>query len=442
MAQDVFISYSHKDKAIADAICANLESARVRCWIAPRDIAPGLDWPTAISKAIEASRIMVLVFSAHSNASNDVGRELILAANNNLVIIPFKIDNVQPEPGKQYYLARTHWLDAMNPPTQEQINTLVSHVKVFLRELEAGKTIEPERAGKTSEVSETSEVSQAPETARVKKQVKLNSLWIWGALLLLALLAGGIYAVRLFWAAAQPAPPTLTPSLMPAPTQTHTPTFAPSSTTTPTRTVRTTATATPAPAWVTDFAGPILAAVARVSPTFQDDFGPSSGGWQSEAWCGNNIAYVQGELVITECRAWRPNINYNDFVIEFDMRFLPGAGPGERFGFSFKDISGIGDGHSVSIKPNGGGWINYQSGNRPTDDTLFNFQYAALPDLRYNHFLVIGKGAGFAIYLNNKPLYYFETSIRSFGNFGFNAASTIAAIDNLNVWNLGNILIP
>jgi len=31
MAQDVFISYSHKDKTAADAIRANLENARVRC---------------------------------------------------------------------------------------------------------------------------------------------------------------------------------------------------------------------------------------------------------------------------------------------------------------------------------------------------------------------------------------------------------------------------
>ena len=76
---------------------------------------------------------------------------------------------------------------------------------------------------------------------------------------------------------------------------------------------------------MTDFAGPILAAIADLPPTFQDDFSAGSAGWQSEDWCGNNIAYVQGELVITECRAWRPNINYDDFVIKFDVRFLPGA---------------------------------------------------------------------------------------------------------------------
>lgn len=132
MAHDVFISYSSKDKPIADAVCANLESAGNRCWIAPRDIAPGEDWPTAISKAISTSRMMVLIFSANSNASEDVSRELMLAVTSKLIIIPFKIENVEPEPGKQYYLARTHWLDAVNPLTHEQIQTLIMTVKSFL----------------------------------------------------------------------------------------------------------------------------------------------------------------------------------------------------------------------------------------------------------------------------------------------------------------------
>ncbi len=41
MEHDVFISYAHEDKAIADAICAKLEENKIRCWIAPRDITPG-----------------------------------------------------------------------------------------------------------------------------------------------------------------------------------------------------------------------------------------------------------------------------------------------------------------------------------------------------------------------------------------------------------------
>jgi hypothetical protein len=79
MAHDIFISYSNKDKPIADAICASIEANGMRCWIAPRDIAPGEDWPTAINIAITKSRVMVLVFSSNSNSSADVSRELNLA---------------------------------------------------------------------------------------------------------------------------------------------------------------------------------------------------------------------------------------------------------------------------------------------------------------------------------------------------------------------------
>jgi tetratricopeptide (TPR) repeat protein len=132
MTHDVFISYSSKDKPVADGICFHIEAAGVRCWIAPRDIAPGEDWPSAIARAIPTCRIMVLVFSANSNASDQISRELSLAADGKLLILPFKIDDIKPEPGKQYYLARTHWLDAINPPTQEQIKQLVNRVRGIL----------------------------------------------------------------------------------------------------------------------------------------------------------------------------------------------------------------------------------------------------------------------------------------------------------------------
>ena len=69
MPHDVFISYSSKDKVYADAVCARLESEGIRCWIAPRDILPGMHWGGAIVEAIESARLMVLLFSSHANAS-------------------------------------------------------------------------------------------------------------------------------------------------------------------------------------------------------------------------------------------------------------------------------------------------------------------------------------------------------------------------------------
>ena len=201
MAHDVFISYSSRDKPIGDAVCANIEAEGIRCWIAPRDIAAGEDWPTAIARAISQSRIMVLVFSASSNSSEDVGRELILAANRKLVIIPFKIENVEPEPGKQYYLARTHWLDAMNPPTREQITQLVNRVKSILPAIVPGDTSQTERDRELP----PSLPSRPASTAR---QSNRWPIWMAGALLILVLCLGAVLAVRYIVQTGVPAIPT------------------------------------------------------------------------------------------------------------------------------------------------------------------------------------------------------------------------------------------
>jgi hypothetical protein len=57
MAYDVFISHSSKDKVMADAICAGLEARGVRCWIAPRDILPGIEWTKSIVDAIANCKV-------------------------------------------------------------------------------------------------------------------------------------------------------------------------------------------------------------------------------------------------------------------------------------------------------------------------------------------------------------------------------------------------
>jgi hypothetical protein len=129
MAHDVFISHSTQDKVVADAVCAALETEKIRCWIAPRDIKSGESWAEAITKALKSSRLMVLIFSDHSNQSKQVANELTLAVNAKAVVVPLKIEDIPPTHIMEYYLTGAHWLDAMNPPTEEQIKRLVETVK-------------------------------------------------------------------------------------------------------------------------------------------------------------------------------------------------------------------------------------------------------------------------------------------------------------------------
>ena len=55
MAHDIFISYSSIDKTAADTVCSILEQNGVSCWIAPRDITPGLDFAETIIDGIKSS---------------------------------------------------------------------------------------------------------------------------------------------------------------------------------------------------------------------------------------------------------------------------------------------------------------------------------------------------------------------------------------------------
>ncbi len=131
MPFEVFISHSLKDKATAEAVCAKLEAARVRCWIAPRDINPGSDWAESIITALDSCRVMVLIFSSHSNTSPQVKREVQAAFEKGLTVMPFRIEDVQPNAGLKYYIGPVHWLDALTVPVERHIDKLVSLVKAF-----------------------------------------------------------------------------------------------------------------------------------------------------------------------------------------------------------------------------------------------------------------------------------------------------------------------
>src|ERR1700676_3043069 len=105
MGHDVFISHSAKDKAVADAVCAALEANGIRCWIAPRDIVPGESWGGAILKGIASCRMMVLVFSTHTNASVQIRREVERAVHRGIPIAPVRIADVMPEGDMEYFLS-------------------------------------------------------------------------------------------------------------------------------------------------------------------------------------------------------------------------------------------------------------------------------------------------------------------------------------------------
>jgi hypothetical protein len=132
MAHDVFISYASEDKIVADAVCGMLESHAVRCWIAPRDVLPGMAYGEAIIDAIRSCRIMILVFSSKSNASPHIPKEIERAVSAGVSIIPFRIEDVKPGRSLDYFIGSVHWLDALTPPLESHLERLAQNVQTLL----------------------------------------------------------------------------------------------------------------------------------------------------------------------------------------------------------------------------------------------------------------------------------------------------------------------
>src|SRR5215470_3725965 len=65
MAHEVFLSYASADEDIVEVVCDALERRAVRCWLAPRDMAPGIHYAEGILKAINHCRLVVLILSAN-----------------------------------------------------------------------------------------------------------------------------------------------------------------------------------------------------------------------------------------------------------------------------------------------------------------------------------------------------------------------------------------
>lgn len=194
MAHEVFISYSNKDKAVADALCHRLEEDGIRCWIAPRDIAPGDNWAGSIASAIPESSVLVLIFSASANKSKQVVREVELAINSDVVLIPLRIEDVTPTGSMSYYLATTHWLDAIDAKLESKFAVISSRIKNLLgmEEKEESKKHDPASKEKAAQ----SERKRRPKPWRKKFATpKILAL----VLAAMAIIAAAIVLPRLFF---------------------------------------------------------------------------------------------------------------------------------------------------------------------------------------------------------------------------------------------------
>jgi len=135
-------------------------------------------------QGIEGCQVLILVFSKHANESDHVYREVAKAFSSRLAVVPFRIEATSPTSGLSYYLNTVHWLDAVNPPLDRHISTLIERVKALL----AGNSVNDPRG--------ISQAALGPNPAKTHTS-EVRRKWTLGmalvAFFLIALAAAGLF---------------------------------------------------------------------------------------------------------------------------------------------------------------------------------------------------------------------------------------------------------
>src|SRR5262249_8557164 len=86
--QEVFISYSRKDKEFVRRLDEDLKRRDREAWVDWEGIPPGDTWEKTIYGAIESTHTFIFVLTPDSIASEVCGREIAHAAANNKRLVP------------------------------------------------------------------------------------------------------------------------------------------------------------------------------------------------------------------------------------------------------------------------------------------------------------------------------------------------------------------
>jgi Tol biopolymer transport system component len=115
MAGEIFISYRRTDEAWARLLHTLLQAEGVEAWY-DAQVGAGQDWRLATARALEASNIFVLLFTANAAQSSDIAKELAAATLEKKLIIPVRLENIAPKGAFLYELASRNWVNAYDNP--------------------------------------------------------------------------------------------------------------------------------------------------------------------------------------------------------------------------------------------------------------------------------------------------------------------------------------
>jgi len=130
----VFISYSSRDgDECARKIRNRLQNEGISSWFAPEDLKSGW-WPRTIVEKIRDCEVVLLILSQQSNQSEEVYREVVLAAGYHKQLVYFKLAaDLEPRNELKYFLSPLQFQPGFPPPPEQHHDALVAAIRDALK---------------------------------------------------------------------------------------------------------------------------------------------------------------------------------------------------------------------------------------------------------------------------------------------------------------------
>lgn len=205
----------------------------------------------------------------------------------------------------------------------------------------------------------------------------------------------------------------------------------------------------PIPAWVTEFADPILNLVADRTPNFQDDFSHYRGWFHVLSGIdGHLYAELQDGTLYLELPertkdsyAYNPKINRGNFVLTLELRFYHSQ-PNDTVRLQFDRSANESIAFDLSNNRNWELHWASSNGGQSITGTYPHFPPEHIP------VTIIVQGTQCAVYLNHEPLAYADDCATTqskpwavtFRLLRDSARDVIVNFDNLKLWDLDRTL--
>jgi formylglycine-generating enzyme required for sulfatase activity len=213
MGHEVFVCHSSKDQRSANALVAHLERNEMRCWVAPRDIVPGANLAGVILQAITDSKLMVLVFSEHTNAAPHIRRLLERAIGEGIPVVALRIADVQPSEDLQPLLRLSRQIDAIDSSIEDHLPKVTEMVRRLLKPAPAAGAAAPLPVVPPAVERPLAPLVPTPKaTLAPSSRSKLRWAWLTGAAVFGTSVVVGLIILRRHHVSSTAAPRSTSPT--------------------------------------------------------------------------------------------------------------------------------------------------------------------------------------------------------------------------------------